>query len=206
MPAFAANKIYLVYNDFIWRPDLIFVEDRLVAEQNAEKLAKLEQKLFVRKELTKLIPNKNLSQFNDIIEYFGTPRFSLDASKRVYWASSVVYVMLQFAFYFGFRRINIVGLDFSFDTSDLKVAKVTSDYTGEQNYYVSNGEQNHFTQGYRKPGEKWNLPNLDVQKRGFDLVAKIADDVGVKIVNYTPKTQLTSFEVRDPAELYIDEQ
>ena len=66
--------------------------------------------------------------------------------------------------------------------------------------------QNSFTQGYRKPGEKWNLPNLDVQKRGFDLVAKIADDVGVKIVNYTPKTQLTSFEVRDPAELYIDEQ
>ena len=205
MPAFAANKIYLLYNNFKWRPDIIFVEDPLVAEQNKKYLNKLEQKLFVRKDLSDLICNKNIYEFNSILEYFGTPRFSFDASRRVYWASSVVYVMLQFAFFFGFKRINIIGLDFSFDTTNLQLFKKTYKQNEKQNYYTSKGEVNHFSENYRSPGEKWNFPNLDIQKKGFDLVARIANDFGVEIVNYTPQTQLTSFEVGDPSKLYFYE-
>jgi len=179
---FAANKIFLMYEQTSWRPTYYCVEDDLVMQQNFDKINEL-------KGSTKLFPADMLSYSKRVEDalYFSfihkdlnnekLPNVSIDAMKGVYWGSTIVYSMVQLAIYMGASEINILGVDFSFDVPkghDKKKKEITSE-----------GEVNHFHKDYRKKGEKWNLPNLDIQKKSFVSLRNFSDNGNIKIFNAT---------------------
>jgi hypothetical protein len=124
------------------------------------------------------------------------PQFNPDVSSGLFWGSTVIYTMIQWAIYLGSKEIYLLGVDFSFD--------VPTDQKGKQEI-VSEGEVNHFHKDYRQVGEKWNKPNLDIQKESFLTAKAYVDAHGIKIVNVTEGSKLDVFEKVDFLTLFDGE-
>lgn len=186
--SFAANKIYLGFEQTKWRPTYYFVEDHLVYKQNFDEINS--------QKLTKFFPIDTLryGKIKDGI-YFNfhfnaikpsMPNFSNSALKGFYWGATVVYTMIQMAIYMGIKELYIIGLDFSF--------YVPPEYEKTKETIVSNGEINHFHKDYRKVGEKWNQPKLESQYLAFERTKQYCQEHGIKIYNASRNTKLDVFD------------
>ena len=164
----ASNKIFLSYDNTSWRPSYYFVEDDLVIKQNIAEIKKLDpSNMFLASAClaeTKRIPKATYFILKQNHFYPNLPNFSNNISRSVFWGSSVTYSQLQFAAYMGASKVVMLGIDFSFH-----IPKKSKDSSKE---IMSEGEVNHFHKNYRKPGEKWNVPNLDYQILSFKSAKK----------------------------------
>ena len=186
---FAANKIFLAFDQTPFRPSYYFVEDDLVLKQNYRKIADL----------------RGFPKFHPRAAYFWEPRIAsstyynfewespscadfpsvgMTPVKGFYWGSTVIYSMLQFAFYMGCNPIYLIGVDFSFVLPNAPQDGIQ--LTGE-------GEINHFHPDYRPKGEKWNVPNIDVQLKTFQKAHQFAKKNNFKIFNATRGGKLDVF-------------
>lgn len=187
---FAANKIYLAFEYTQWRPTYYAVEDKLVMVQNHEKIRHLKgvEKLLPAY-LNKWVPEvADASYFDLIIDRFypERPQFSVDATRCVYWGSTIIYTMIQLACHMGVREIYLVGVDHNFKTPDLRDPD-------DPNILISRGERNHFHPDYRKPGEKWFVPNLNVSIRSYEAARDAMAELGGVIYNATRGGKLDVF-------------
>ncbi|RBQ32731.1 hypothetical protein CRU92_03175 [Arcobacter sp. FW59] len=193
---FAANKIYLAYKDTDWRPTFYAVEDDLVYKQNYKEIKNLKDsiKLFPQYALNwnKKIDDAiyfNLKYTPDDISF---PQFNPDPILGVYWGSTIIFSMIQWAIYLGIDEIYLLGVDFNFVESK---KFILNEYNRKD--LICEGEVNHFHKDYRKIGEKWNLPNLDVQLKSFSKAKEYCDSHGIKIYNVSRSTKLTIFELKN---------
>lgn len=87
---------------------------------------------------------------------------------------SVMNLDLKIAYWMGIREVYVIGCDHNFQVPDTE--------TGETIYnnkvIVSQGEINHFHPEYRKRGEKWTIPQLDLIEEEFAYARSVyeADD------------------------------
>jgi hypothetical protein len=190
---FACNKIYLAFNQTQWRPTYYSILDVLVAENNRSVIRELELcKIFqevVRPhsdDAGDIIWIKDLSMPNIDGVYEG--KFSTNVFKGVYGGWTVIYPQIQLAFFMGIREIYLIGLDFSFEVPKSTGRKCRS---GEILEYQ--GEMNHFHPEYRKPGETWTTPLLDLQYIAFLAAKKTSEIHGCRIYNASRKTALDVF-------------
>ena len=91
----------------------------------------------------------------------------------------------------------LTGVDFSFDVPEKNV------FNGK---VVSEGEINHFHPDYRKEGEVWGLPDLDLQERSFRLARKVFERDGRRIFNATRGGKLVVFPRVDFDSLFVGKQ
>jgi hypothetical protein len=198
----ASNKIYLAFDQTEWRPTYYFVTDRLVAKNNTDKISELS--------LTKLFSN-------DIRHFFPKPVdaiwlreefrnsvwleeaggranargfFSTDLLVEVIAGWTVIYTQLQAAHYMGASRVVLLGVDFSFNVPPKRVA--TKEH-GYETAVESTGEVNHFHPDYRKPGESWSVPDLEMQHRAFSLARDVFRESGREVLNASRVTKLDVF-------------
>jgi hypothetical protein len=190
---FAANKIYLAFKNTTWRPTYYLVEDDLVYKQNYNAIKNL-------KDTMKLFPNyarewagliEDGAYFN--LKYFPTsddfPQFNPDPINGMFWGSTVVFTMIQWAIYLGSKEIYLLGVDFSFDVPK---KQIVNEYNRID--LICEGEINHFHKDYRKIGEKWNLPKLEIQVKSFTKAKEYAEEHVIKIYNASRETKLDVFE------------
>lgn len=187
---FAANKIYLAFDQTDWRPTYYAVEDSMVMRQNFHRIRRLQG-------FTKLFPDR-LKRWVPVIDdavyfpfrqkafYPGRPKFGIDALDTLYWGSTIVYTFIQLAWYMGLHEIYLIGVDFSFT-----VPKKTDPTT--RAVLISQGEVNHFHPDYRRPGEKWYQPNLHHQKKSFQAAREAVSAMGGQIFNATRGGKLDVF-------------
>ncbi len=187
---FGANKIYLAFAESSFRPSYYFVEDNLVLQQNWQQINALRDvPKFHPKKGLEWAPRINSSYYYDF--YWEDPKspsfpsFGTNPVCGFYWGSTVIYSMIQFAFYMGCNPIILIGVDFSFDLPKTPAKGIE---------LKSEGEKNHFHPDYRKPGEKWNIPNLDIQLKTFQKVAAWASMNGVQVFNATRGGKLEVFD------------
>ena len=185
---FAANKIYLCFDQTDWRPTFYSVEDLLVAQNCRTEILALEgsTKIFPHHMLPFLPrqanhhyvrwlpPADNRSPFRE---------FSTDLTRGVCWGSTITYSMLQMAVHMGFRDIYILGLDHSY----------IEPATKQDGALISEGEVNHFHPDYRKPGEKWHYPVLDRLENSYRFAKDYCESIGVSIYNASRSTKLDVF-------------
>jgi len=82
----------------------------------------------------------------------------------------------------------LIGVDFSFSVPKQQVQ--------EQSYggvIEGKGEINHFHPDYRKPGEKWTVPRLDIQEQAFRCARETFEAGGGRILNASRQTALEVF-------------
>lgn len=191
---FGCNKIYLAFDSTDWRPSYYTVVDMLVAKNNNKEIAKLE--------LSKIFPvsvKRYFSNFTDDIIWIRELRnpfcdgkinfeFSKDAICGFFGGWTVLYMQIQLAFHMGIREIYLIGVDFSFQLSES-----TGKICWSSEILRNNNEKNHFHPEYRKKGEEWTFPRLDLQYQAFLHSRKIFQKCGGKIYNASRKTALDVF-------------
>ena len=185
---FAANKIYLCFDETNWRPTYYSVEDLLVAQNSRAEIMALDgtTKIFADHMLPYLPrqanhhytrwlpPADNRSPFRE---------FSTDLTKGICWGSTITYSMLQMAVHMGFKKIYILGLDHSY----------VEPKTKKDGALISDGEINHFHPEYRKLGEKWHYPVLDRLEHSYQFAKDYCDSIGVEIWNASRFSKLETF-------------
>lgn len=191
---FATNKIYLAYPETEWRPSYYFVEDYLVAKNFSKEISELNVEKFMVWEIKKYFDEKNIVLPNAYwINYFSIENpqkehlFSENIEEYFYGGYTVMYFMLQVAYYMGFKEIYLLGVDFSFS-----IPKEAS----EHSEIVNTDEINHFHPQYRLSGEKWTYPNLKEQYAAFKNALDFATAKNIKIVNCSRKTKLDVFPIK----------
>ncbi|MBO9395297.1 hypothetical protein J7400_01300 [Shimia sp. R9_2] len=194
---FGSNKIYLAFPETHWRPTFYSLEDRLVMEQNQREIIGIEQTIKLMPEYTYKYmgddPSVVYFRFPHIcdprkpLESKDFPGFSINAEHCVYWGSTIVYTQIQLAAHMGFKEIYLIGIDHSYETPKKM----------ENGAYVYSGEKNHFSKDYRRPGEVWNKPQLEVLEHSYRAARTACEEHGIKIRNASRKTALDVFERAD---------
>ena len=190
---FACNKIYLSFPDTRWRPDYYTVIDVLVAENNQQEISQiscgehihpmsLRDKLPRFKRATYYSYHCGLSYGKGSKHGFRESLFS-----GMYGGGfSVIIDQLQLAYYMGFAEAYLIGVDFSF-----QVSKSTGTQCESGEVLESEGEVNHFHKDYRKPGETWTQPRLDLQEKAFEYACEAFERDGRKLMNASRETKLS---------------
>ena len=181
---FAANGFYLMYDKISWRPDYYFVEDHLVAEDRGRFIPSSDESI-------KFFPIYLAYAFEkrkDVVFYNHRPRvsyphgfdFSLDASTITYTGCTVLFSCLQFAYYFGFKEIYLIGVDLEYKRPNDLVQ--TTDY-GIPIYNMESDDPNHFNKDYFGKGFRWHEPQEDKMAQAFNESKNVCSLQGVKICN-----------------------
>jgi len=200
---FGVNSIFLA-DDRLPEPLTYYVvEDTAVFKDNAKaiKAYEAEHKLFptlyrAKFEADEITENTHFFRMN--MGFYGRtspwgptgtlcyPRFSTDASQRVFCGQSVTIINLQLAHWFGYDRILLIGMDFSYE--------IPSDAERNGNIIVSRSDDpNHFHPDYFGPGKTWKDPKLDRVLINYRLAREIYETTGRTIVNCTVGGRLELF-------------
>ena len=191
---FACNKIYLAFDDTEWRPTYYSVIDLLVAQNNHSDICELKLKKIFTHPLQPLFSDESDIIYVRAVRNPGPAdnpriRFSKDILQSTYGGHTVIYFQMQLAYYMGIREIYLLGVDFSFD-----IPKTTGEKPDHgEDILVYSGEVNHFHPDYRKPGEKWSMPNLAYQYKAFQCAKEAFESDGGFIANASRSTKLDVF-------------
>lgn len=201
---FSCNKVYLAFDDTKWRPTYYSVIDLLVAQNNHSDICELKLKKIFTHPLQSLFSDESDIIYVKAVRNPGPAdnpriRFNKDILQGTYGGHTVIYFQMQLAYYMGIREIYLLGVDFSFDIP--KIAGEKTDH-GED-ILVHSGEVNHFHPDYRKPGEKWSMPNLAYQYKAFQCAKKVFESDGGFIANASRNTKLDVFPLVDFGKIKI---
>jgi glycosyltransferase involved in cell wall biosynthesis len=121
------------------------------------------------------------------------PRFSVDATQRLFCGQSVTTINLQLAYWMGFQRVVLIGMDFSYQIPDDAVRRghlITS----------MSDDPNHFHPSYFGAGKTWKDPKLDRVLANYALAKEMFEADGREIVNATVGGALELFDRMDLAD------
>jgi len=192
---FASNKIFLAFEQTKWRPTYYGVLDTLVADNNYEKINKIDSICFFASNLKHLLTprsntiyfDKSVSSNKPSVRLF---RFSDSPLNGLYGGGAICYIFMQLAFYMGFQNIYLLGMDHHFT-----IPKKRVEYAGlpTNSVVISEGERNHFHSNYRKVGESWSMPKLEQMDEYFLGAKNFLSIHGSNIFNATKGGKLEIF-------------
>jgi hypothetical protein len=191
---FSCNKIYLSFSETKWRPTYYSVIDTMVAENNAEKIKNIQLKKIFSNSVKKYFSDSTDVLWHDdlkteIIDGKRKQEFSQNLLRGTYGGHTVIFTILQIAYYMGIREIYLLGIDFSFTNP-----RTTTDKTSSGEVLLKNEHEiNHFHPDYRKKGELWTMPRLDIMYEAFTVARDIFEKSGGGILNASRKTKLDVF-------------
>lgn len=195
---FAVNSFFLKSRDLGWSPTFYLVEDHLVAEDRAHWINKLQGPI-------KLFPaylGYAFPKSDDTIFYNHRPRksfpdgfdFSLEADKITYTGCTVTFSMMQIAAYLGFKEINLIGVDASYE--------IPKDVNEGGQYAVGvldmkSDDINHFDPNYFGKGFRWHDPQVNKMVEAYSEAKRVLSQTDQRIYNATVGGKLEVFERRD---------
>ena len=202
---FGVNSIFLA-DDRLPEPLTYFVvEDTAVFKDNSEKLKQYPAGTrlfpsFYRKHFSDEEIGENTFFFRTNLGFYGRtdksgratgtaclPRFSMNAADRVFCGQSVTMLNLQFAHWMGFKRVILIGMDFSYTIPD--------DAERNGNAILSKSDDpNHFHPDYFGAGKTWKDPKLDRVLISYRLIKDIYESTGREIINSTVGGKLEIFD------------
>lgn len=195
-PFFAVNGIFHAGDRLPCPPTFYVVEDNAVAKENTEDIRGFdaEYKFFpsIYRSMFGEAENQfyfrmNRGFYAQQSPHYCVPRFSLDASQRVFCGQSVTIINLQLAHYLGFAEVVLIGMDFSY------VIPSDADRSGDLITSRSD-DPNHFHPEYFGKGKTWKDPKLPRVLANYQLAKAVFEATGRRIVNATPGGNLHVFE------------
>ena len=183
---FGLNRLYLMFDKIGFRTTYHVVVNKYVVEQCAGDFQELASPLFTT------VPNRAYlppAQDRFFLERVTGPRFSQDLTRGIWEGATVTYVAMQVAYFMGFSKVVLIGVDHNF------VSK------GEPHKLVESkgGDANHFDPSYFGKGFKWQLPDLETSEIAYALAREQFERAGRSIVDATVGGKLEIFPKVDLA-------
>lgn len=177
---FGLNRIFLMFPKLGFVTSYHVVVNRLVVEQSAPELCSVGSPLFTTWENRSDLATRPSTVY---LQALGGLGFSEDVTRGVWEGSTVTYVAMQLAYYFGFERVVLVGVDHRFKDQGPAHRVVTS----------AAADSNHFDPNYFGPGFRWQLPDLEASELAYRLARQTFEASGRSIVDATVGGALTVF-------------
>jgi hypothetical protein len=157
---FGLNRIYLLFEKIDFYPTYYVAINELVLEQFAQEIKTVPSPKFLnwtRRDLFDLA--------DPTIHFLKTifplqDRFNIDITKPLCIGATVTFVALQIAYYMGFHKVILIGVDHSF------VEKGTPNIIEVR---TPEADESHFTHNYFPKGVKWQLPDLKHSEISYEL-------------------------------------
>ena len=194
--SFAVNGIFYKTDETGYKPTFFIVEDGAVMKDNRERINnfKCDYNFFpsiykkdIKNRENTYFFNMDRSFYESRSSYFEIPRFSVDASDRLYCGQSVTIINLQMAYYLGFSEVYLIGMDFNYDIPDsLKIDGHVFESTED--------DTNHFHPDYFGKGKKWHDPKLHNVMKSYKMAKLIFEIDDRKIYNATAGGKLDIFD------------
>lgn len=177
-PTFGSNRIYL----YPFVPTYYAVADSIMVASCLLDIQKPEFKpdaMFLSRE----VPLKGAIHLNYVVKN----GFSKNPGHEVIIGGTVTYVLLQLAYWMGFKRVLLVGVDHSYPGAGVGGLPGTR--------FIQEGEdQDHFSKDYFMPGMVYNRPELEATERYYWLAKEVYEADNRKIINLTTNTRLLVYD------------
>jgi len=183
---FCANTFFNAMKNTVMKPTYYVVSDPCVLESYHNEILSLDTTVILNNGAAHLQMNRCYpSNAKDIhmtkklgLSYFKND-FSKDARHGIYSTKSVLYVMLQYAYFMGFKEVYLVGCDFSFS-----------------------GERFDKSETTRKEGDAMANPDFyKIIMEGLEFAKYNYECDGRKIINSTIGGNLTMFDRKELEEV-----
>lgn len=154
------NKIYLGFKKFGFYPNYYVCVNDKVIEQSEEQIRAMNCVKFI----SNRAPGKRIGE--NALTYlinadYRKERFSKDLAKGLREGGTVTYAALQIAYYLGFSKVIIIGMDHNF----------TFEGQPNESRVMNGADVNHFVENYFGYGQEWDNPDLDKSEQSY-LVAR----------------------------------
>lgn len=145
--SFGQNKIFLIFEKVDLNLSYLVAVNKLVIEQSAREFETMKCPVFVSYAAAKGIVKEqpNIQRLHTLNLW----SFYEDISQPICEGNTVTFVSLQIAYYMGFSRVFLIGVDHSFKQSGQ--SHETQVYKGD--------DENHFHPDYFK-GQQWQLADV----------------------------------------------
>lgn len=174
---FGLNKINFIFKDSEFRPSAIVAMNELVIDQNKTFYSQTNIPLFINRVALNygVKPRSNVF-FMDSLDH---PYFARDPSISVFPGYTVTYVALQIAFYMGFGRVAVVGMDHEYGLGDPnQIVKQEGD------------GDTHFARDYFSHQQEWEFPDLQASEYYLSVARRCFELEGKTLVNASTYTKL----------------
>lgn len=184
---FGLNRAYLLFERLGFATSWLVAVNDLVIEQCAAELDGLDVPTFVTWR------NRTHVTFDDHYVFLRTAQerrghsFSKRPDRWIFQGSTVTFVAMQLAFWFGFEQVVLIGVDHSFTTKGTPHTEVVS----------AANDPDHFDPNYFGPGFRWQLPDLATSEQSYGLARRVFADAGREIVDATVGGKLDVFRKVD---------
>jgi hypothetical protein len=188
---FGMNRIYLLFPKLGFTTSYYLSVNDLVIEQCVKDILSLQVPRFLSWRSMKFIKNALADRtslpddppFSFLHTTYTGPKFSHDASQRMWEGATVTYVTMQLAFHMGFKQVILIGVDHSFSTKGKPNTTV-----------VSQGDDpDHFDSSYFGKGFRWQLPDLDTSELAYERAKENYSAANREILDATIGGKLTVF-------------
>lgn len=178
-PTFGTNRIYLSG----WQPNFFVTVNPLIYEQFFDEILGMEDTFFF---FNQHMPDNKLVNDYSMIETSGDAAFTFGNPEDKIWEGcTVTYVAMQLAYYMGFRRVILLGVDHDFGKyNDLPHKEIMS----------MGPDENHFHPDYFGKGIKWNGPDLPNSEYAYTLAKHAFEAAGGIIINASTYSKLRVFD------------
>ncbi|MBK8973244.1 MAG: DUF115 domain-containing protein [Hahellaceae bacterium] len=184
VPTFGLNKVFKLFGISTFRPTYLCSYIKDVVGQCATEFKQLDTlPIFLAHECLDIVP-----PVYDHIYYVGPHKqnlFSLDPMKEICCGFTVSYVAMQLAFYMGFRKVILVGMDHNYAGFEGK---------GDQWQRIEESRPMHFDPDYFSKGQFWQTPNFKMMESYFAFARHIFEHSGRRIVDATVDGNLKVFD------------
>ena len=190
---FGMNRIYLQFSQMLFRPTYYVAVNELVLAQFSSDIARLNMPKFL---------NWSCRSYFDIHDpdtvflkskLVVRDSFQAVAAKPMVFGASVTFAALQIAYYMGFQRVILVGLDHKY--AEKGVPNQTEVRTTAQ-------DESHFHPGYFPKGIKWQLPDLLRSEIDFRVARDAYEKDGREILDATIEGNCPVFRKVDYSSLF----
>jgi len=186
---FGMNRIYLLFDRLGFVTTYYVSVNDLVIEQCTRDIVSLPCPKFISWHARHLI------DFTDDMVFLynhSQPMFYTDITKGIWEGATVTYVAMQIAYYMGFQKVILLGVDHSFTTQGKPHTVV-----------VSQGDDpNHFGPQYFGKGFRWQLPDLECSELAYHIAKYQFESDGREIVDATIDGKLQVFRKVDYRTLF----
>lgn len=187
--SFGMNRIYLLFENTLFRPSYYACVNNLVIRQFAKEISSIDCPKFLELNCKNDIANDPSMHF---LKYLSEPKFYKNPSQGLWHSATVTYVCLQLAYFMGFSDVILLGVDHNF------VSKGKPHEAQK-----SNGDDpNHFHPSYFGTGITWNLPDLETSEVGYRLAKEAFEGDGRRIRDATIDGKLNVFDKINYLELF----
>jgi hypothetical protein len=178
---FGMNRVFLAFPEWGFQTSFLVSVNDLVIEQSASDIMALSIPKFLSWRSRRYLKPDDQTTF--LHTTYERPKFAKDARGRLWEGATVTYVALQLAYHLGFDPVILIGVDHSFASKGAPNTTLTSQ--GE--------DRDHFDPRYFGRGFRWQLPDLDMSERAYQMARAAYEADGRRVLDATVGGQLTVF-------------